>query len=284
MSPRIYIPIVFNNSSPVIGVQLAIPSTEYLLPNSMVETFIHWSVIEAQRGIYNWTSCDGLIYKLNRYKTIICIKSSPNWAREVGTLQNNAPSSEYHIDFGNFVLAVINRYHPYAIEVWNEPDAHPGMAEYYGDIPDVAVYLKLLEQVYIKSNSSSLILAGALANPISDYGKAVMASSYCDGISFHSYSYYPNPDYSLLGQQVSYIRTRTSKPVWVTETSLLSNSADTLELERAQAEYYKFILRNNGGATAILWYALNGSCWKNNDLVRNNKKTLAYGIYETVCK
>jgi hypothetical protein len=280
----------------VIGVEIAHQGYEWLLPKGVVKTLIRWSLVEQNQGVFDWTEYDSemSILKNSGNKLLITVKNCPSWARNGLGLECNAPASEHINSYGSFVKKVADRYRPYAIEIWNEPDNihnDPLMAEYYGSIPNVNDYLQLVKSAYLSINPSiskdhPLILAGASVNITASYAQAVISSPYYDGISFHDYSYFrrgeARSDWSILAQNVNFVHVRTPKPIWVTETALLLWQGDMDDdlFKHDQMDYFHFVKDNNAGAFAVIWYALVNSNWKSNDLVRNGIKTPAYSVYE----
>ena len=206
------------------------------------------------------------------------------------------PKPEYWFDFGYFVGEVIDRYHPYAVEIWNEPDVDPtkmieSHTDYYGGWGGMSVeYAEFVSDVYrhVKPYYSYVtIMAGALmligedqwqfAADLIKYGKF-------DVLSFHNYT--QGREYDTAFAKADRLRTMTDATLWLSETGYQwdddwGEMPDTFEWE--QAFYLKHLV---DGALAhdiksTTWYDHN---WRHCNLVEDGRKKLAWYAFEKLVK
>jgi len=312
---KFYLPMILEQNQSVLGVQMEGNSlggrNVYLANESAIHLSLRWSEVEAIRGTYSWiTTFDTMAATVaeNRF-FILNLKNAPAWARAPSTLQCYAPKVEFFDEFANFVVAAIDRYHPDAIEIWNEPDVQPQAAidngYWYGCIGNGTLYAQILGVVYpiVKAHHPSVVVLGGalmlgetqhkftedflaytIASPITKYNqsypvpapKLSLTSSIhpFDGVSYHAYITYPSTNFDYVFGKADYLATLTDKQLWVTETALLCQTDCGTTFKNSQTNYLTHVYSNaySHGLNGLLWYSLANNGWLNSDLVAKDVK------------
>lgn len=185
----------------------------------------HWDVIEANQGVYDWTSVDeaGLQRAHERgFRVIATIQFTPLWAQKYNGSYCGPIKEDALDDFAAFLTALVKRYKdpPYSIKYWelgNEPDLPLSYGRsgfgcwgeasytYYGG----GYYAEMLKRAYpaIKAaDMEAVVLTGGLAivcdpdNPPpgrdckdSRFLEGILRNGggpYFDVVSFHAYTWY----------------------------------------------------------------------------------------------
>lgn len=88
---------------------------------------IDWSVIEPERGRFDWSDHDRLIDAASSagLEVLGMLAYSPAWARPPDTGTKHPPNDEE--DFASFAARAVARYRPEGVtawQIWNEPNSH----------------------------------------------------------------------------------------------------------------------------------------------------------------
>jgi hypothetical protein len=267
-------------------------------PNSMVIMEMRWDLIEPtaptgatpnETHLYEWSGCEGnqcydydhqvnLLdskYDISR-NLVIRVKNSPAWARE-GTMPCSAPKQQYVDDFVEFVDTVVEKYHPYAVSIWNGPEAAWDNCEsiFYGGFGGrEARYASAVMGVFDAiQDTETLVVAGELemgwtetnGNGHADRGDSwdlgfwsavtqTLDPAKYDAIAIHAFQHcYPNSqgdscgvvtDPGLVGVKARVLRGApyaATKPLWVTQGALKMPAAyppaDWQSYREGQAKY-----------------------------------------------
>ncbi len=271
--------------TPFIGVQIEVSnastSMPYLAPGSWIKYRVDWSVTEAQPGVYDWTALDATLQPLQGWRLLLTVHNAPVWRRLVPDYPcRPIPPSQYQA-YADFVNAVIDRYHPQAVELWNEPDglASPDTAHLFGcwSTPDLPHYggqrygemvSYVCPRVKAEHPAVTVLAAGLmLSNPLQEDFAAGIPARACDGLGFH---FYPSADqdeavWGLLQGKIGRLNQMGHTNLWLTETSLLD--AATPEQQERQAAYFDYLLTHVTGLRAIFWFTLTGNGWRESDMV-----------------
>lgn len=127
---------------------------------------IKWSVVEANRGTFNWTIYDRLVGEARKrgLSIVATLAYTPSWARPPGASDDKFAPVDV-AGFATFARAAVNRYAAQGVqhyEIWNEPN----LAAFWKPAPDAVKYTALLKAAYtaIKSaDASAVVLAGAFS-------------------------------------------------------------------------------------------------------------------------
>jgi hypothetical protein len=87
--------------------------------------YVRWDEIELIPGNYAWKSnldADIEVLKDHDAQLLLTIITTPDWARQYPELRCSPPTAQYLDDYAAFVIAVIDRYKPQAVELTNEPE------------------------------------------------------------------------------------------------------------------------------------------------------------------
>ena len=262
----------------------------------MVKWQIYWDKVEAQRGVYDWSAYDDQFDEFQDARLIISVRNTPAWAQRFKGYVSGPPQVQYYQDFYRLLDNIVERYHPHALEIWNEPDVpHTGISPdtwYMGAWGDVggAVYGEFVkgEYYYIKARHTDVYIVGGAfmldmksaqqqqfaRDAISTADKAV------DVWSFHSYSRYNGQDpigsFYDWQHKARWLSGLTDKTLWLTETSLLCDGDKYPEAcgdkyENTKAAYLRYVTRNavKEGVSLVSWYDMI-SVWQNSGLVRKD--------------
>lgn len=289
---RFYIPMVRNDQAgPIMGTWVNNPENHlvYAVPGQWIGVGVEWAVVENERGVYNWSKYDNYSL-LEGWPYWIQVKNSPPWAATIPEKPCSRPQPAYYKDFARFVIAVIDRYDPIAMTIWNEPEPYSHevpveFASYIGCWGDGKLYGQMLAEIYplIKQAHPDVLVVGgelmmgndrhrSFAEDVVKYGKF-------DVLSFHGYVGWPHKYYDATLEKARYLRTLTNATLWLTETSYLDD-----EEGYNQADYLRYLYDNalENEVELVNWYTLANNGWRGSDLVYRNEKKPAWYAFEEV--
>lgn len=295
---KLYFPVVANQRVE-LGIQepgRMAGHVKYLVKGSFVIFPTYWSEIEAEKDILHW-NLDENVEAAKDHEIIFSIRNSPEWARD-GSKECEPPRPSNYQDFVFFVLDLLDHYSDYdvhGIEIWNEPDVDAEVvgsnAHYYGCFGNSEEggqrYADLVNVVYdaVKDHNPAVkVAAGALLlgrTPSVFWEAAEAVGIKYDVISFHSYPAYQENNFKMTFDKANYLRTFSDKPLWLTETSVLSHTESDGH-DREHADYLKYILAGalDHQIEMVINYALAGNGWMNTDLIGpGGRKKPAWEIY-----
>lgn len=270
--------------------QWIIPARQYQIP-------VKWRDVETIKGELNWLLYDVDFATLTGQRVTVGIKVVPDWARLWAGYIASPPKPECYSDLAHFILLLIDRYKPDAIELFNEPDVDRDGArwaeEYFGAwcisnnwYGGGLLYGDCLNKIYpiihfaypnVRIIAGALI--GAVPSSLEFLDGAIHNRLLCDAVSFHKYISVGG-NFNATFEFALSISNRINKPIVLSETSVLDN-VDSLGLQQEQSNYLKYLRDNyqNSCIDVIQWYSLANNGWRNADLVRNNKPTLSYNEF-----
>lgn len=187
------------------------------------------------------------------------------------------------------------------VEFWNEPDTwgclpgvFGGWASYDADYFGGAKYGFRLTEFYdtVKAINPHIQVAfGGLMLGCMDcvestfFIGAVLADAQFDLVSFHYYPVYPaniQTEIQQLDRRYKYLRQYTSKPIWLTETSLLSDTVSGSAFQQRQAEWLSALSDySKAHQMSYIWYGMYIN-WRYSALVQDGKPTKAYHQMTTI--
>ena len=262
---------------------------EFLHPDAVVRRWLDWSSCQPESYTpLQWPQDEPLAY-LTEYDTILCVKNTPYWASIDKNIRCSPPKPNCIKRYAQFIDAVIERYHPYAIEIYNEPEGSGFyLVSCFGN--DGTYYGEIVKEVYeyIKPRHPSVkIFAGALHQDCSEeWTKDFLdAAAGCfDVLSYHSYVYKFS---DALGSALlaplataDNLRSMTDKPLWLTETSLLYDIRTDAK-DQEQGEYLAYLLEHAAdyGIVGVSWYPLTSNNWRNSDMMWGCAPKPAYKVW-----
>lgn len=291
MAGTIYLPGVFVPQAFLparLGVQIegrVADWSPYLIPNRLYQWPLRW-------WSYPSDDYDENAAALKGHHQVITLKCVPPEYRLWPEFAGSPPALDCYDAFIAFAQQVIDRYHPCAIELFNEPEVYRDFAnnpEFFGAWVGEGEsmyqggqrYGQFCNYVYPRL-SGCKVLAGALMmheESLDFLRGALDAGMRSDGLSFHCY----------IGQEASFdrlqilageLRNMTSLPLVCTETSILGDG--TPAHEQRKAEYVDYI-RSGAWAhvEAANWYALDSEWIYHNDLFTDGRELPAW---EEWCK
>ena len=294
----IYLPVIIQgNPVPLsLGVQIegrVGDRVQWVIPNRQYQIHVKWRDVETIKGVCNWSLYDPDFEALAGQRVTAGIKVVPEWARLWAGYIASPPKVGCYIDLANFILALIKKYNPDAVEIFNEPDVDRDAAkwaeEYFGSwcvssnwYAGGKLYGQCLKAIYPivhAEHSNVRIIAGALMghdNSLTFLQGAIDGGLQCDCVSFHKYIGLGG-DFNAAYKFANQISLKSSKSIILSETSVI-NSVDSDELKNQQADYLAHLKSTfmNSNVDVIQWYTLANNMWGNADLVRNSVPTLAY--------
>jgi hypothetical protein len=239
-------------------------------PITQLKISVHWHEVEPRPNYirifgwrvpvlardYDWRIPDHTLAGF--HADWITIKTSPTWAAdEICKL----PEQRYWSDAARFYQAVIDRYQPRYLEIWNEPNV--ATAEYpklFGCIADGDAYGQYVAYIHQQVSGADIII-GAVSdiydNPfVADMLQA--AGDGYDGLSFHCYEQYWNGLLDECSADYDRAKTLTDKPVYLSETAVLWKRGDEAGYESAQVEHFR---RMRALPTVWFWYTICSNGW-----------------------
>lgn len=238
-----------------------------------VRTWVQWSLVEAEPGVYDWTYPEAMIGAVadQGLQQLVVVYGAPEWAA-VDPAATCGPIADLDA-FAQFLRQLTDRYGD-VVDAWeftNEPDGRDihewsPIIGCWGNHP--AAYAEQLAFFYqqIKTlDPGALVVSGGIAYDNwavfeRSFFEQVLASgggSYFDRVGLH---YYPiNPvEFPTLAAKMAEVqgimqRYGVDKPFWITETSMWVNGPDgpaaqanfiVQELSRAYCQ----------GADNIFWF------------------------------
>jgi hypothetical protein len=267
----IYLPVINISSRSLIGVENEAVSASVLEPyyfGDFVKFSVHWATIEPVSGKYDWSSIDKKAFGNVRF---VSVKGAPRWANGNNPVCS-PPLVKYWPDYLKMTNAVIDRYDPLWIEIWNEPDTDYSGAEYFfgcwGYDRQAGVdYANFVNYLYprIKEQYPDLvIMAGSLMNPYNDFAAGFLDNvGEIDGVSFHVYEWCDKS--YLLPSFTKKIKSMTDLPVYLSETSLIYITP-SMNCERQQAKYFEYLI-DQPKLEFSVWYTLGCNSWQNSDMI-----------------
>ena len=309
--PDIYLPIV--NASGFAPYALGAQQeggltnfSQWCVPKRVYHYPIYWQRVEAIRGTYKgWWAYDKNAELINSIECpqIITVKASPDWAK-AWVHPGSPPAPEYYADYAKFCQFVIDRYHPFALELWNEPDMERDAIvepdnNYYGAWVDSGEtfyqggqrYGECMKMV-TEQVTGSKILIGALTShskSIEFMQGAWDAGLTGDALSYHCYIRYPHSEsFNRIFTLADWYRKATDLPLLCTETSMLAQGDTpdyaTPEFLQMQADYLRYILDHMEGSEVELveWFMLGRepNSWANSELIRFGGTTPVYDVWK----
>jgi hypothetical protein len=245
---------------------------EWMVDNRIYQTPISWRDWNSRYTLYdeNWSI-------IGNRPQIITVKLTPQQYRLWPEYASSPPRPDAYHALATFVQLVIDRYHPVAVEIYNEPDCRigEGAPEFFGAwVGAGETWFAGGERYgsavnYVADHTSgALIIAGALmmhADSIKFLAGMVAGGLRADAVSYHCYIR-SMADADRISRLAEEIRLATGLPLIVTETSLLGDGSPEHEAEKAQ--YMTWLRDRFGylGVEAVNWYTLAGNGWEASDL------------------
>jgi hypothetical protein len=285
----LYLPVVLNTAPPAYGVQIDGPLTIPVTQHRIYHTPVRW--MEPGAWIPDTVSA------VDPNPLIIGTRTCPEQYRLYPDRMGSPPKPEYYEKYVEFVVDLYERYHPWGIEVWNEPDCPtysvpPENQWFYGAWVNNEDYYQagrdygeLLAMVYsVLSGTGCQILGGALQNGHVVQGReflrGMLETGLCDYVSTHIYPFYGDNFKQIVEQALQSVQSMTDKPLFISETALLTKGEDTEAFKIAQAYYLSWLREYMAwDGTPWLWYS-HESSWYSCGLYRDDKPTPVYDVWK----
>jgi hypothetical protein len=308
--PDYYLPIIQANSflPYMLGAQQVgyLPKyKEWFIPKRVYQWPVRWSEVEKERGVYSWPwnygknaeFLDGL-----GCPVIITVKATPGWA-QLWEHAGAPPKPEFYYDFAYFLQAVLYRYHPAAVELYNEPDMERSACtpdnDFYGAWVDDGEtfyegglrYGECMGWIGSQVTGTKLVV-GALtmhSKSVEFLSGAQDAGLGGEALSFHCYVPYTphNAFFDRPFELARSLREVTSLPLLMTETSLIteedgSGALATDDFKVAQADYLRSILEHLhlSEIQLVNWYTLANGTWRNSSLIDYGEVKPVYEVWK----
>lgn len=282
---KLYMPLIVNTAPPMYGVQVDGPLTIPVVQHRIYHMPARW--MEDEQWLPDIASA------VDPNPLIIGTRTCPEQYRLYPDRMGSEPSPEYYSAYVDWLVGLCERYHPYAVEVWNEPDCPlytvPADQQwYYGAWVTQEDYFAagrrygaLLGMAYEALRPMGVqVLGGALMNGAVVQGqwflRGMLETGQCDYVSFHVYPYYGDDYRAVVESAFESVRSVSGDmPLFITETALLTHGntedLDTPMFRAAQVDYLKWI-RDYCAWSGIpwLWYA-GDNTWQNCGLKRRGE-------------
>ena len=143
-----------------------------------------WRDIEGEKGKFDWSHTDHIVYTANKYGDIDImarVDHQPEWARQGCSLQGPPANMK---DYTDFLTALATRYKGRirAYEIWNEPNL---AREWCDQRPDPKQYAAMLKAAYaaIKAADPDAMVISAGLSPTGTNDQTAMPDDvYLDGL------------------------------------------------------------------------------------------------------
>lgn len=228
-------------------------STVRNLDYSLASRKIAWWDIETSKGVFYWTALDAWVNQneADGVDMLFCFAFSPPWAVAAAATGDSAYSTkgnqppDSNTDWTDWIAAVVNRYGTRIqyYQGWNEPN----LPQYYGGAAAtsarLAVLQRLLYQTVKALQPTAVVLAPCFTSVFSGLAglNAYFAASDGAGgtgkswFDVMTYNFYCNDNSRRIhglwqmwtGVQAAMTAVGISKPVWATETGLITPSLKT---------------------------------------------------------
>ena len=255
-----------------------------------------WDWIEAVRGVYEWPDeLDVNAEYLWESGTplLLMFHNSPAWSR-CEPYNCRLPDSEHWFEFARFILAAIDRYHPQAVEIWNEPEAgvSDGILNWCcGCVVDPLAYTRLLEYIYPlvkQAHPDVIILGGALTQQDTAWSRAFLASKpRMDALSWHYYSWAYAGQATVTGDALVTRRNQLAQagyPLWLTETSHVCALPDCGDAFRLMQDYWLRAVADVPGLEAVVWYTTPNVDWASCEMVHGGTEYPVWDTFERLTR
>jgi hypothetical protein len=267
---------------------------QWIVPARQYQIAVKWRDVETVKGVYDWFTYDPDFQALSRQRVTVGIKIVPEWARLWPGYVASPPKPECYHDLARFILALIDRYRPDAIELFNEPDVGRDEArwaeEYFGAWcvgtgfasggmkygQCLKAIYPIVHEAYPSVRIIACALIGAIPSSIEFYKGAMSAGMLSDAVSFHKYIGVGG-NFNAAFEFAALIGAKTI----LSETSVTAKEDSDL-LKTEQADYLRYLLDNveRSSIETIQWYSLANNGWACADLVRSNIQTPAYTVWK----
>ena len=187
----------------------------------------------------------------------ITIKTSPSWASEEIC---KLPERQYWADAARFYQAVIDKYQPRYLEIWNEPNAATlDYPQLFGCIGDGQAYGEYVAYIYQEVRGADIII-GAVSDIYDPFVSDMLqaAGENYDGLSFHCYEQYWDRLLDGCLTHYDHAKTLTDKPVYLSETAVIWKRGSEAGYEYAQVQHFR---RLRALPTVWFWYTVCNNGW-----------------------
>ncbi|MGU3501251.1 Ig-like domain-containing protein [Mycobacterium sp. C31M] len=222
-----------------------------------------WSVIEWQKGTYDWSSTDTMVDAVRAHgmTALAMVYDTPAWLSGSTDPHAIPVGSEQIQQFAEFAAAAALRYGDVIPEweVWNEQNIPRFWA-----VPDAAAYTALLKATYtaIKAVSpGATVIAGGLSPDPSgigtlDFVRGIYAAGgkgYFDALNYHHYAFPSVPDMGPLAaiHEIMVTNGDGDKKIWITEAGAPTGTGTYAVSEQVQADTIVAILNQAAENTYI---------------------------------
>lgn len=282
MVPDIFLPVVVS-PGPRFGCQVDDDIAGFegrIVPGRLYQTPARWA------GIDPWLGRNVAAFGDNPF--IIGTKTCPLEYRLWPDFLGSPPQSQYYGEFGEWASTISREYHPWGIEIWNEPDVPRqfSVPEYFGSWVDEddfylagRAYGLFCAAVYEQIHATGAqVIAGALLGGESSlvFAAGMMDGGLrCDYVSYHKYLGMGDP-FDTGFVFADRLREIVNVPLIWNETNILGDGSPTHQAK--QAEYVKYLRERCGweGVAGVLIYSFHNWMWENAALIIDGDLTPAY--------
>ena len=274
---------------------------KFLRPGALVFIPVWWYEHEEIPGTFDFSALDKIMQVYSDYDVIFGVRNAPDWAREFPECENSPVRLDRFEHYLRFCLKLIQRYSPWGIEHWNEPDGprlstdlahwlggfggnYAGGQKYGAFCNVVGKRLKVQKTKVIVGAQGWMDQTEFLAGFASVFNK-----DYCDWLSYHGYADYQGSGKGWVFRIFNMSRLLSyyfaGIPQICTETSLLhvENNCELAAFEEEQAEYLKILDRSPArpeDLRAVLWFGMRTG-WRSADLLgKGDREKPVFEVWE----
>lgn len=253
-------------------------SQKLWIDGQVTKITLRWDLIEKEKGNYNWNAeyNDAAIFLADNKKLIIGTRASPVWSRKHPDFTCSQPKPEFYKSYANFLVAAIDRYKPWSVELWNEPEVRIGTFENswffmgcWDSGKEYSAMTKIVYPIIKEKHPKVLVMVGALIMEdrqwLKDFFKTKPKG---DIVSYHAYDYWKG-ETGNVKRHANWLSDHTDKPLFLSETSLLDASSKcSNEFQLAKAKFLDDLNKTfqGLGIVGFTWYTIGNNNWKCSDL------------------
>jgi hypothetical protein len=229
---------------------------DYINPRSNIKISINWNQVEYEKGTYDWTVPDDKLCR--NQPDYIVVKMTPEWAGYPGDPVCKLPQIQYWDEAVAFYRAVVYRYNPRYLAIWNEPDM-PVISDgedYLGCIPDEPESYAEFVNYVVERVDDVKIVAGEVSNVYNEFSRQAFPHLNTEYVSFHCYANFRDVYEPLCENKYQFLQTLVSnKTIINSETAVYYKSGEADDYYQAQVEHFDRLLEMQ-----IPFYFYTGQC------------------------
>ena len=296
---------------PLLGAQLegAIGTRDkWLVPNRVYHFPLLWDECEKAPGVYTFP--EEAFYNVTRlnmklgsdYRLIIGTRTCP-YFYALRSDRGSPPKPENYIALAKLIEQIYNTFHPWGVELWNEPEFNEaeaaGMGKYYGAWGNAGLsYGTMVTEVYdyLRYRTPGMsVIAGAsfglldTTRSLAFLRGATSGGMRADYWSWHGYLWYRDVVNDTRAFENILRFSQDAYDIFpqlqiLSETSVMRKTEldDPPLFQQRQAELLQYLIDTTYDTEieSVIWYTLADNGWRHSDLIRNSIEMPVYNVWK----